>query len=258
MTDHNNKNVAELVQSATQEPTSGGRKGQDSKIEANRKAGLKVGDPIPTNDKRNDTIRYINSDKYAEAARLNAQFNLAAQSGVGLSPSEPTKGFVIAAVQCSLLDIDIDSTLRNISRADNGIRFSSDDSTDTVPCLNDRDCAMEAQGTDNDATRSVRRDQWDAFINPVFATRPEAYVQKPPVFNQSRRRARLPTGKMSSARNGHTVGGLYDSGAEVCILSTRTAIAWGVARWIATHWSLFGEQRHMTAPIGFAACHAST
>ena len=31
-----------------------------------------------------------------------------------------------------------------------------------------------------------------------------------------------------------------------------------IARWIATHWSLFGEQRHITAPNGFAACHAST
>jgi hypothetical protein len=31
-----------------------------------------------------------------------------------------------------------------------------------------------------------------------------------------------------------------------------------IARWIATHWSLFGEQRHITAPNGFAVCHAST
>ena len=31
-----------------------------------------------------------------------------------------------------------------------------------------------------------------------------------------------------------------------------------IARWIDTHWSLFGEQRHITAPICFAACHAST
>ena len=56
--------------------------------------------------------------------------------------------------------------------------------------------------------------------------KPADYEAKEPVFKQ--RRARLPSGVMSHAKDGHTINGLYDSGAQVCVLSSRAAKEWGL------------------------------
>jgi hypothetical protein len=109
--------------SAMTAQSNGGRKGQESKIERNQKLRLKVGDEIAPSDNRNETIQFINSKDGDETQRLNAQFNLAATQGVGLKPSDSSKGFVIAMVRSdasegppSLLSMDSTETLKSFAR----------------------------------------------------------------------------------------------------------------------------------------------
>ena len=59
-------------------------------------------------------------------------------------------------------------------------------------------------------------------MNTVFGEKPDDYQPKEPTFQRTARR--LPMGTMSFAKDGTTVSGIYDTGAEVCVLSTRVAL----------------------------------
>ena len=66
----------------------------------------------------------------------------------------------------------------------------------------------------------------EAFVAAVFGEKPDGYVPKAATFN--RERPRLPVGTMSFAKDGTTVTGLYDCGAQISVLSTRAAKAQGL------------------------------
>ena len=216
-------------------------------------------DELAPSDSLNQTIQFINSTEQDEGQRINAQFRLASTHGVGLKPSEPTKGIVIAMVRSSgtdgpnsLLSMNSTETLRNFAKNDEGLSYTenAEGEGSALPYLNDKTATL----VETVNTGDIDKQSWTAAIsnaaaainNIIFGDKPANYKAKPPVFKQ--RRARLPSGTMSHAKDGHTINGLYDSGAQVCVLSSRAAKAWGLLP--------FDDKRTATAANGGGmVCH---
>lgn len=124
-------------------------------------------------------------------------------------------------------------TLRNFAKNDDGLSYmeNTEGEGSALPYLNDKAATLVETV---EATGTIDKQSWTAAIsnaattvnNIIFGDKPADYQAKPPVFKQ--RRARLPSGTMSHAKDGHTINGLYDSGAQVCVLSSRAAKAWGL------------------------------
>ena len=236
------KSTGELFQSAIKPPTQGGRKGEASVFIINQQSELKVGDEVPSDDARMADIRKITDANVPARERQQTWSSLLRRGGISTKPDDPTKAVVIAVVKTSgragqrevatltgaesnLLAPQCHSWLAKLRSVVGAHQLGlGSGSSWTASLINTTPSTFRW----NKATAADRND-WNAAVNTVFGQKPDDYQPKEPTFQRTARR--LPMGTMSFAKDGTTVSGIYDTGAEVCVLSTRVALEMGLLPW---------------------------
>ena len=246
------KMTGELYETATQAKSNGGRKGEPSIFNINQQNNLKVGDELPEDDARMHHLRKTLEEGNATEQKKLFMANMR-HSGICQKADDPSKAFVIATVRTGQKaaeqpkerevaivtgakgDLMAPESQGWLSRCKQAIGHlvldrGADQKPYRVQCVNTERATLSS-GTSYD---HKERSTWSVSLNPVtqdsmFGSKPADYEPRPATFQP--RANRLPVGTMSFAKNGATVSGIYDSGAEVCVLSTRVALEMGLLPW---------------------------